>query len=162
MEPSAHDVTLHLVRHADAVDAAAGTSDAERPLSRRGLAQARALAVEFGRLGLRVERLATSPRLRARETAQLAFPSGPPATVVEALAAGDPEATLATLRATGVGQVAAVGHEPFLSQLTAYLLTGRLDGVRVRVGKASVITLHGPLEAGRMTLVALRPRPAGT
>jgi phosphohistidine phosphatase len=153
---------LHLVRHVDAVPAAAGMRDDDRPLSRRGEAQGRALAHEFERIGVRVDALAVSPRLRARETAALAFPEGPAPILLEVLGAGDPLATAAALRALDAERVAAVGHEPFLSALTAYLLTGSADGLAVKMGKGTVVTLTGEIIGGAMRLVALRPRPPGT
>jgi phosphohistidine phosphatase SixA len=53
--------------------------------------------------------------------------------------------------------VVAVGHEPRLSELTSYLLTGRRDALAIAFRKASVATLQGRLAPGGMTLVAFAP-----
>jgi phosphohistidine phosphatase len=147
--------TLHLVRHADAEGAAPSGGDAARSLTPKGALQAAFLAGSFRRRGVRVERLCTSSKTRARETAALAFSDGPEPLVLEELAAGDTAATVRALReaAAGAATVAAVGHEPWLSQLAATLLAGRADALHLAFRKATVATLEGPLEPGAMTLV---------
>ncbi len=53
---------LWLLRHAEAADA---TSDDERPLTRRGRAQAQAAGEAMARLGAKLELCLTSPKVRA-------------------------------------------------------------------------------------------------
>jgi phosphohistidine phosphatase len=160
-------ITLHLVRHAEAVDADPESGDAARPLTAKGAQQARTLATVFGLMGVRGALVCCSPRLRARQTAELLAPEGPEPTVVAELGAGDAAATaeaLAAALAAADGalrgdepSVVAVGHEPFLSELAAHLLAGATDALAIHVRKASVITLHGPLAAAGMTLAAFVP-----
>jgi phosphohistidine phosphatase len=60
---------IWLLRHAEAED---GTPDAERPLTERGRANAIAAGEAMARMGASVQRCVTSPKVRARETAELA------------------------------------------------------------------------------------------
>ena len=157
-------ITLHLVRHADA---APGADDAARPLTLRGVMEARTLARSLRLAGVPLDLVCSSPRRRALQTAALLWPEGPDPTVVDELGAGDVVATAAALgracaaaatgSANGASVVAAVGHEPWLSQLTAYLLTGDPDQIAIRYRKATVATLEGRPAAGDMALVGLVP-----
>lgn len=162
------DVTLYLVRHADAVDAeAARGGDETRALTARGNAQARLVASSLTLLRARLQRVLTSPKLRAVQTAEaLRAHGGPGATApletLEELARGDAMATVravAAARGPAETRLALVGHEPHLSALADYLLTGDVGGARARVQmrKAAVATLSGTLRAGGMTLLALVP-----
>ena len=64
---------LYLIRHADAL--ALGergiSEDAERPLSEKGEDQARAAAAALRKRGIELDRLYTSPLLRAHQTADI-------------------------------------------------------------------------------------------
>jgi phosphohistidine phosphatase len=62
---------------------------------------------------------------------------------------------LAEIRGTSV---ALVGHEPWLSQLAAWLTTGdRRLGSKFRMKKGGVIVLEGDPRPGAMRLVAALP-----
>src|SRR5262249_29784833 len=62
---------LYLIRHAEAV--ALGeqgiADDADRPLTEAGVKEARALGRELRRRGMTLDKLVTSPLLRAKQTA---------------------------------------------------------------------------------------------
>jgi phosphohistidine phosphatase len=172
-------ITLHLVRHADAADIGPlHPDDASRPLTPKGVAQARLLARALRRAGTGIDLLCASPRRRALQTAELIAPDGPPPTPLDALATGSADDTARALAAAVSGAavsgaaaagsgaarparertvVVAVGHEPRLSELTSYLLTGRRDALAIAFRKASVATLQGRLAPGGMTLVAFAP-----
>ena len=60
---------IWLLRHAHAEP---GSPDAERPLSERGVRQARAAGAALKVLGVELDACLTSPKVRARETARLA------------------------------------------------------------------------------------------
>src|SRR5262245_19123710 len=66
-------VDLYLIRHADAL--ALGergiTNDEERPLSEKGEAQSDAVAKALAQRGIVLDKLYTSPLLRARQTAEI-------------------------------------------------------------------------------------------
>jgi phosphohistidine phosphatase SixA len=53
--------------------------------------------------------------------------------------------------------LALVGHEPYLGELAAYLLTGDPEGLRLSVKKASLLELSGELSVGKMQLEQLTP-----
>lgn len=124
---------LLLVRHAPAGDpaayAASGMDDRERPLTPEGKRKMRRAARGLARLIPSLDLLASSPLVRAVQTADILascyrrldvtptdelVPGRPPDRVLR---------WLSTLPIEGV--VAAVGHEPDLSRLAAFLLTGQ-------------------------------------
>lgn len=157
--------TLYLVRHAHA-----GQSDPNdpndhlRPLSGKGRAQADALRRTFDTLGITLNRLFSSPYTRAAETAAPLTPYAAQrrAELLSTLTYDDYPALLGALAAT-LGahdtRVALVGHEPYLSELAAYLLTGDVGGMSLRMQKGMVVRLEGPLDLGAMTLhTALPPK----
>jgi phosphohistidine phosphatase len=151
-------VTLYLIRHAHAGQSNHDDpNDHLRPLSRKGQVQAARLERACILLGLRFNRLFSSPYTRAAETA------APLAKHVrggrlEPLAdlTGDDHARLLevlqhTLKA-GDATVGLVGHEPHLSGLTSYLLCGRSAVVRIRFRKGMLVRLDGPLKPGQLEL----------
>src|SRR5262245_952111 len=62
---------LYLIRHAEAVQVGVNgiNKDEDRPLTEKGRQQCRALALALRQVGVRMERLLTSPLVRARQTA---------------------------------------------------------------------------------------------
>ncbi len=131
---------FHLVRHGDAAPKDA-RGDAARALtpagSERFAAHARALAPR-----LALSRIATSPLLRARETAGLlAGATGAPVDEEPALASGasSGRALLALGRRLGAG-AALVGHNPEIADAVA-LAAGRQ--VEVRPGAIAAIEAEG-------------------
>ena len=63
--------TLYLLRHAKSSWAEAGLSDKQRPLSDRGLHDAPMMGERFSSRGESVDRIISSPALRAHTTAQM-------------------------------------------------------------------------------------------
>jgi phosphohistidine phosphatase len=135
---------LWLLRHAEARD---GKPDDERPLTQTGEDQARAAGLAMARLGVKLDVCLTSPKLRARQTAELACePLGVQVTIEPALA-GEPfdpgEVT------AGLEDVLLVGHDPSFS-LTLHDLTGaqaRLaKGGLAAVEKGELVTLLRPAD----------------
>jgi phosphohistidine phosphatase len=122
---------LWLLRHAEAEDAN-GRPDAERPLTDKGRAQARAAGAALAALGVRLDACLTSPRVRARDTAALACEAlGLEVQLAPELDGGpfDPERV-----AAGFGsEVLLVGHNPDVAQAV-------LDctGARVRMKKGAL------------------------
>ncbi|CAN5809977.1 hypothetical protein BH23DEI1_BH23DEI1_14870 [soil metagenome] len=160
MPASDRAVTLHLVRHAHALEHDASGDDAQRMLSPKGVRQTALLDRALRARGVGLGLLASSPRRRAVQTAA-GLDLGATLQVVDALDAGDPEAIVRALRAelpsSGGGDAIAVGHQPSLSQLTAFLLTGSAEGASVAFGTATIATFTGALGGGGMTLVSLVP-----
>lgn len=139
-------------------------NDHLRPLSAKGRAQAAALRGALAALEVRFDRLFSSPYTRAAETAAPLAPhaKGGRAEPLSALTHDDYPGLLGTLAATlGPSDrcVALVGHEPYLGELAAYLLTGDASGMALRMRKGMLVRLEGSLGPGRMALhTALPPK----
>ncbi len=122
---------LLLVRHAIAEDAEAfimaGGSDARRPLTEVGRKKMRKGANRLrSQLG-KIDLLASSPLLRARETADIiarAYGDIPILERPELDYSYPPEAVVEWLAQCSADTVVAVGHEPQLGLLTGLLLAG--------------------------------------
>lgn len=115
---------LLLVRHGVAEE---GSPDAARALTKDGRRRAREAARGLAKLVDGAGIVATSPLTRAAQTAELvAAALGAEVVVVEALAPGQPFAdALAWLKRRREERVVMVGHEPHLSGLASWLMTGR-------------------------------------
>jgi phosphohistidine phosphatase len=149
---------LWLLRHAEAEPHGTRT-DAERRLTERGREQARAAGVALRRLHGTFELVLFSPRVRARETAELAAEGWSEEqrgrlTVDPALGGGfDAKQALAALAAVPAdGRLLLVGHEPDLSGVVGALTGARVD---LKKGGVAVVRLEG---AGGELVALLRPR----
>ena len=149
---------LWLLRHAEAEPHGA-RPDAERRLTARGEAQARAAGVALARLDVEFGAVLFSPKVRARQTAELAAESWSEeqraALAVYAPLAGGFDADQALEAAAYVGpedRVLLVGHEPDLSNALAGLTGARVD---LKKGGLAVLRLEG---AGGELVLLLRPR----
>lgn len=136
-------MTLVFIRHGEASKGLG--SDADRPLTEEGRAQAQAVASALAATGLRFARLYASPLVRAQQTAQ-ALVEASLASSVETCDALLPERgaepflqLLASLPQSGA--FAFVGHEPLLSELVERVLFGQVWGV-VRMTKGAVAVLQ--------------------
>jgi phosphohistidine phosphatase len=134
---------LWLLRHGDA---ASGSPDAERPLTKKGEKQARAAGRALKALGVDLSACLTSPKVRAAETARPACaPLGVEPQQEPKLAGGpfDGEAL-----AAGLGEhVLLVGHDPDFS-----MAVHALTGAQVRMKKGGL----AGVEKGEL-MVLLRP-----
>lgn len=142
--------TLWLLRHGDA-ESHGSRPDFERRLTDRGERQARAAGRALARLGVRVDHVFTSPRVRALDTARLVCGELGLEPVVHApLGEGFDEGQAAELLATTPerGALLLVGHEPDLSVLVAALTSARIE---MKKGGLAAIR-------ERALLVLLRPR----
>ena len=145
---------LWLLRHGEAVPHDSGPDD-QRELTERGRDQARAAGRALKALEAQVHLCFTSPKVRARETAELACGAlGVEPIEEEALAEGfDGRAALELMRAAGPDQrVLAVGHEPDFSQVVYDLTGGRVDFKKGGIAAIRLDASRGEL------LVLLRPR----
>ena len=147
---------LYLVRHAAAAPRGPEGEDHLRPLTADGRKSFAAAVEGMARLGLKFDRLYHSPLLRAVETAELMLPLVDGESVVTPLLADDPDLSL--LREISGERVALVGHEPWMGELTAWLIHNDRDlGTGFRVKKGSVIWLRGEPVPGRMELYGFFP-----
>jgi len=113
---------IWFLRHGDAAD---GVDDFERPLTDKGERQSRDAGATLAALGVELDVCLSSPRVRARETAELACESLDVEIVVEERLQGghfDAEEL-----AAGLGNVLLVGHEPDFSDAIAELTGARAD-----------------------------------
>lgn len=151
-----------IIRHGVAEDreafAKSTQEDALRPLTKAGRKKMRKAARGLAGLVPTLDVIASSPLLRAVQTAELvaeAFdgtrvlqiaalsPRKPPAQLLEWLQAHPPEAT-----------VALVGHEPHLSTFLCWLLTGLQESfVTLKKGGAAMLEANHPVTAGRAKLL---------
>jgi phosphohistidine phosphatase len=136
-------MNLYILRHAHAVDAA---DDPERPLSARGRKQVRTLAAFLKQSDALVTReVWHSPLARSGETAELLIKKlGLEANLVEIdglQPEDDPQ--LLTQRFKNRQQpLAIVGHDPQLSALVSFLVTGSTEPSRFILKKCTIIALE--------------------
>ncbi|MEI9892422.1 MAG: phosphohistidine phosphatase SixA [Chthoniobacter sp.] len=133
---------LYLLRHADA-ETLAPTDDA-RPLSEKGIDQAKKVARFCEAHEMHLSLILTSPLRRAHETAKpVAAALRSELVIAPWLASGmHPHAALEELRAyRAQSSVMLVGHEPDFSQFAAHLL-GLPTNHAIHVRKASLTLLE--------------------
>ena len=134
---------LWLLRHGDAAD---GSPDAERPLTKKGERQSRAAGAALKRLGVKMDACLTSPKVRAADTAKLACEALGVEPQQEPKLAGGPFDAEAL--AAGLGDnVLLVGHDPDFS-----MAVHALTGAQVRMKKGGL----AGVEKGEL-MVLLRP-----
>jgi phosphohistidine phosphatase len=126
---------LLLLRHGDAAD---GSPDAERPLTKKGEAQARAAGAALRVLGASVDACLSSPKVRALDTARLACEElGDVEVEAGAELAGGPFD--AESLAAGRGEsVLLVGHDPDFTNVIR-----ELTGARAKLKKGGLAVIDG-------------------
>jgi phosphohistidine phosphatase len=147
-------MNLLVIRHAIAEDkelfAKTGRSDDLRPLTEEGRSKMRRVAEGLRIVVPRLALLASSPLVRARETAEIVAPGFKMARaeIVEALRPDRPfDAFLDWLRQRAAPndeddrRIAVVGHEPHLGGLVTWLMTGTNDS-RLELKKGAACLLH--------------------
>jgi phosphohistidine phosphatase len=118
-------VELYLLRHAHAGDPDAWTGDdAERPLSAKGKGQAERLARFLASIDVKLDTIVTSPKVRARQTAEpVAAALGVPYVTDPRLATSLDEDVLEAIVSEATGErVMLVGHDPDFSDVAASLI----------------------------------------
>jgi phosphohistidine phosphatase len=153
--------TLLVVRHAPAEDSSRD-GDVGRALTAAGREEMADAARGLARLVDALDVIATSPLVRARQTADLVAERFPDARreVLPELAPGmEPDDLAAWLEAVAVPSVAVVGHEPDLSRLVGWLLGGQAR-VRMRKGAVAALSLGPTVVQGTAELDWLVTRGA--
>jgi phosphohistidine phosphatase len=157
---------LLLIRHAIAEErddfARTGKDDRLRPLTDEGRKKMKLAARGLRRLVPQVDLLATSPLSRAAQTGAIldSVYGGLHEVEIEELSPDTaPMDFLRWLRKQKAGRVAVVGHEPSLSLILSWLLTGSERRIfSFRKGGACLIEFPGEIGAGTATLLwALTP-----
>lgn len=157
---------LLLIRHAIAEEsedfAKTGRDDRLRPLTDEGRKKMKQVAKGLQEIVPEIDLLATSPLTRAAQTGAIldSVYGGLSEVEIEELS---PEATpndfLRWLRKQKAGTLAAVGHEPSLSLILSWLLTGTERRIfAFRKGGACLLEFPDEVGAGTATLLwALTP-----
>lgn len=157
---------LLLIRHAIAEEredfAKTGKDDRLRPLTDEGRKKMKQAAKGLREIVPEIDLLATSPLTRAAQTGAIvdSIYGGLKEVEIEELA---PEATptdfLRWLRKQKAETLAAVGHEPSMSLILSWFLTGTERRIHsFRKGGACLLEFTGEVDAGTATLLwALTP-----
>jgi phosphohistidine phosphatase SixA len=158
-EQRAAATELYLLRHAHAGDPEVWTGDdAARPLSAKGEGQAERLGTFLAGVGFRPDAIVASPKLRARQTAEIvAGHLGAEVRLDERLAGGF-DATLVDAILTDLGhptRPVLVGHDPDFSELLGFL--AGTDRVTMKKGAFARVDVRGPMTSGDGTLRWLVP-----
>jgi phosphohistidine phosphatase len=150
---------LWLLRHGEAEPHDA-RPDPERRLTERGEQQSRAAGLALAALGMTLQAVYTSPKVRARDTARIACEALGCEPIEHApLAAGfDAGDALALLAAAEPdGRVLIVGHNPDFAQVIHDLTGARADlkkggvaGIRLDGTRGELIELLRPRELARI------------
>jgi phosphohistidine phosphatase len=136
-------VDLYLIRHAHAT--AQGergvTTDEDRPLSEKGEAQAVALAKSMQQRGIHLDKLCSSPLLRARQTAEILVREWQRTDleieIIDSLIPeGKPRKIGKSLMKLSGDKIGLVGHMPSMGLLTAWLIGDK--EVNIEMAKAGV------------------------
>jgi phosphohistidine phosphatase len=137
---------LWLLRHAEAAE---GRPDEARPLTRRGVSDAQAIAVALVRMGVQLDACLTSPKRRALETAHLACAEQniEPVLEPELIHGGyDPERL-----ALGLGETLIVGHNPTIAAAVRQLTGARVNmppGTLAAIERGELLLLLTPAQTG--------------
>jgi phosphohistidine phosphatase len=159
-------MNLLVIRHAIAEDketfAKTGRGDDQRPLTEEGRSKMRRAAEGLRVVVPRLASLASSPLVRARETAEIVAPAlkVPRVEIVEALRPDRPfDAFLDWLRQRSLPNegedrtIGVVGHEPHLSGLVTWLMTGMTESrVELKKGAACLLRFDETPAAGAAVL----------
>lgn len=158
---------LLVIRHAIAEDkevfARSGRTDDLRPLTDEGRAKMRRAAAGLRSIAPKLALVATSPLVRARQTAEIVVAAlGPVRTeTVEALRPDQAFAEFLAWLRTRVEEenenaVAIVGHEPHLGGLVTWLMTGVEESrLELKKGGACLLAFDGAPREARAALLWL-------
>lgn len=155
---------LLLWRHGPAGDktrwAESGQDDAQRPLTDEGRVKTRRAAKGLRELVGSLDLVASSPLIRARETARFAaerFPKARRSVRADLVPTADPRRAARWLAGLDASAVCVVGHEPHLSQLAAHLLAeGSAPLFELKKGGAALLDLKAKRLLALLTAKHLR------
>ncbi len=129
---------IYLVRHGIAEEpleaAQSGRSDPQRMLTKEGFQRTTKIAEAFSRKVKTVDLILHSPYVRAVQTAEIfagAFPSAKISSTPGLTPMDEAQEVVPKIEESRVSRLMLVGHEPHMSSLLSYLLTG---GEQVSVG----------------------------
>ncbi len=132
---------LYLVQHGEAKPE---SEDPSRPLTDKGRHETEVVASLAARLGLRLNRIFHSGKLRARQTAEIMAehlkPSGGVSEASGLAPLDSPEKAKELIEAEG-GAVMICGHLPHLSRLVALLTVGDPEKTVVKFRYSAIVAL---------------------
>jgi phosphohistidine phosphatase len=146
---------LYLLRHAEAVDHAA--SDHDRQLTPRGISRTQAAAGVMARLGLRPAHIYSSPRVRARQTAEIVGQALGVAVEIrdEVNFSFSVEAVHSLIQGLDdAAEVMFVGHEPSMSAVLNGLTGAAVVMKKGGLARVDVYTPIAPLHGQLVWLIA--------
>jgi phosphohistidine phosphatase SixA len=152
------DFELYLLRHAHAGNAENWSGpDFDRPLSAKGRRQAERLGAFLAERSFAPDAIVASPKVRARQTAELIADALGIAISVDERLAGALDTDIVTSLIEGVGgtSVVLVGHDPDFSDLASELLGGAY--LPMRKGALARFDVSLPLAPGAGVLRWLLP-----
>jgi phosphohistidine phosphatase len=149
---------IYLIRHAIAMerDEWAGSDD-KRPLTEKGKKKMEQIAQGLAAMEIDFTHIFSSPLVRAQQTAEILQKSLKFDHVDETdllVPSADPAAMIPFLnKLPDNAEVALVGHEPNLSELLCYLLTGaHKNFATFKKGGVAMLEGYAPLRPGNLTL----------
>jgi phosphohistidine phosphatase len=146
---------LFVIRHGIAEDAGPDQVDADRALTKDGKKKLKQVVRGMRAVGWKLDRVVSSPWRRAMQTAAVVSKHEP---IVTDLLTTSPRSDLLYVLNRPGEAVGVVGHEPWLSELVAWLVLGdSRHGDIFELKKSSVALLDGEVVPGGMTLHGLLP-----
>ena len=150
---------LLLLRHGDALPAV--TDDQSRPLSLSGEEQSRRAGEFLVRVQAAIDILLSSPLLRAQQTGHIVsdiVSPGKTETTEHLVPSSDPRNLVETLNRSRGNVILCVGHEPHMSVLISFLISGsRNTRVMMEKGGMACLELTPPITPGKGVLCWLVP-----
>src|SRR5215469_7439084 len=144
---------LILLRHAHAENAAPGQTDRDRPLSERGIAEAKAAAAWLKTKNLLPARILCSPSVRTQQTLQIALGNVDAQNEPRIYEATAGELDTIIDENSDAQRLVLVGHNPGFETLVALLATGQSGDFRgIPPAGIAWFELDGPAEpaSGRL------------
>jgi len=146
---------LYVIRHAVAEDAADVAGDHGRRLTKKGRKSFARLVRRLEEAGMEIDLVATSPLVRARETAELLadrLAGRPRVEILDPLApAADWSALVEWTIQQAAARVAWVGHNPCVGRLVASMIGDGSAAIRMQKGAVAALRLDdGPGQPGEL------------
>ena len=156
---------VYFIRHGIAAERGTYLDDDQRPLIKKGIRKTEKIAQRLLTLGLRFDRLLTSPLVRAVQTAEILCQAGltQDYQVFKPLAPNgslqDWLDWLGALQSVALTNLALVGHEPDLSQWAQQLVQGSIEHrwVLKKAGIVGITVPEAQIAIGRSQLFWLAP-----
>ncbi len=146
-------MALYLVQHGKAVPK---DQDPDEPLSDQGSSEVEDIAQKASEKGIQLELIEHSPKLRAKQTAEIFEKYANPGQGIrerEGIKAKDDVSLLAN-EISSDQDLMLVGHLPFMEKLTSYLLTGQTEQRVVKFQNGGIVAMDKDSDSGAWMLKA--------